>query len=223
MPHIAKVVCNQLGWTVPSGLDAKSDNAEYGPFEAHYHFGFEEWLFNKEHIITIEEGEFHFGFLECFNSNQNIPFPDLYDELFLFTQLYSNNNNPNQLNTKRIVAKVHFHRAVNHEIYQTILLQHPGIVTRMRNELETILINSPVLIDALHQFDLAAEDNKLFNFLFFAPHRFAIPNQGLNWEYLQMPFGNQQLLPNNFRLNHLGIVIINDLLNNQHIPQLINQ
>jgi len=220
MPHIAKLVCNRFGWTTPSGLDAKSDNAEYGPFEAQVHFGFEEWLFNREHIITIEEGEFHFGFLECFNNNQNIPFPNENEELFLFTQLYSNNENPNQLNTKRVVGKVHFHRAVNQEIYQTILLQHPGIVERMRNELEATLINSPVLIGALNQFDLAAQDNKLFNFLFFAPRRFNLPHEGVNWEYLNVPHGNQQLLPNNFGLNHLGLDVINDLLNNQHIPLL---
>ena len=223
MAYIAKLVCNRLGWTLPSGLDAKCDNIQSGLFEATFHFGFEEWLFNEGHIITIGEEEFQFGFLECFNNNQNIPFPNENDELFLFTQLYSNNNNPDQLNTKRVVGKVHFHRAVNHEIYQTILLQHPGIVERMRYELEAILMNSPVLNDALHQFDLAAEDNKLFNFLFFAPRRFPIPNEGHNWEYLNMPHGNQQLLPNNFGLNHLGIVVINDLLNNQHIPQLINQ
>lgn len=55
MPYIAKLVCNRFGWTVPSGLDAKSDNIQSGLFEARFHFGFEEWLFNENHSIDLED------------------------------------------------------------------------------------------------------------------------------------------------------------------------
>lgn len=59
MAKIAKLVCNRLGWTVPSGLDAKSDNVAYGPFEAQVHFGFGEWLFNEKDFIEIENTQYY--------------------------------------------------------------------------------------------------------------------------------------------------------------------
>ena len=217
MPYIAKLVCNRLGWTVPSGLDAKSDNTEFGPFEAHYHFGFEEWLFNEEHTINLGEHSYYFGFVECFRKNRNF---NSIPQLHLFTQLFSNTANPNQVNTKRYVGFLSGVEPITNDVYSAIINSHPGIVDRMRKELVTALANDPVLQLALTEYDEAAIERELFNCLYVRRNRHRIPAEGRNWEYLHIQQGLQQHLPNNFRLTEIGQDIIQQLQNNQNVPQI---
>jgi hypothetical protein len=218
MAYIAKLVCNRLGWTVPSGIDAKSDNVEYGPFEAQVHFGFEEWLFHENHSVELKDGLFFFGFVECFRNNRN--FNPIEHQLHLFTQLFSNAANPNQVNTKRYVGFLSGVYPITNEIYNEIIDSHPGIVDRMRTELILGLANDPILADALIEFDKAAENRELFNCLYLLRNRHSIPTQGNNWEYINIQWGAQQYLPNNFMLAEIGQDIILQLQNNQNIPQI---
>ena len=218
MAYIAKLVCNRLGWTVPSGLDAKSDNTEFGPFEAHYHFGFEEWLFNEQHTIDLEDGSYFFGFVECFRNNRN--FNPIEHQLHLFTQLFSNIANPNQVNTKRYIGFLSGVYPITNDAYNNIIDSHPGIVNRMRKELITALANDPVLQLALTEFDEAAIERELFNCLYVRRNRQHIPAEGRNWEYLNIQQGLQQHLPNNFRLTEIGQDIVQQLQNNQNVPQI---
>jgi hypothetical protein len=217
MTYIAKLVCNRLGWTVPSGLDAKSDNTEFGPFEAHYHFGFEEWLFNEQHTIDLEDGSYFFGFVECFRNNRNF---NTISQLHLHTQLFSNTASPNQVTTKRYVGFLSGVEPISNDVYTKIINSHPGIVDRMRKELITALANDPVIQDALTEFDKAAVERELFNCLYVRRNRLRIPAEGRNWEYLHIQQGLQQHLPNNLRLTEIGQDIIQQLQNNQNVPQI---
>ena len=217
MAYIAKLVCNRLGWTVPSGLDAKSDNVEYGPFEAKVHFGFEEWLFHENHSVELEDGRYFFGFVECFRNNRNFnPIPQLH----LHTQLFSNAANPNQVNTKRYVGFLSGVEPISEDVYATIIESHPGIVARMRNELIAALAIDPFLHAALDEFDDATVRQELFNCLYVRRNRHRTPAEGFNWEYLQIQQGLQQYLPNNFKLTEIGQDIIQQLQNNQNVPQI---
>lgn len=218
MPQIAKLVCNRLGWTVPSGLDAKSDNAEYGPFEARFHFGFEEWLFNEHHTIELQDGKYYFGFLECFRNNRNF---NTIDCLHLFTQLYSNSYNINQVNTKRYIGYLTSVEPISDGIYNQIIHEYPGIVDRMREELRNTLVNDPVLPLAIEEFNEALVKRELFNCLYLHRNRHKIPHFPQNWEYLRIPQGPQQYLPNSFRITDINYDNIQKLQNNQHIPQVL--
>ncbi len=217
MAYIAKLVCNRLGWTVPSGLDAKSDNVEYGPFEAQVHFGFEEWLYNETHSIELEDGRYYFGFVECFRNSRNF---NPIAQLHLFTQLFSNSANPNQVNTKRYVGSLSGVYPITKDVYAQIINSHPGIVDRMRKELITALANDPVLQEALVEFDEAAENQDLFNCLYVRRNRHRKPAVAHNWEYLQIQQGLQKHLPNNFGLTEIGQDFIQKLQNNQNTPQI---
>lgn len=217
MAYIAKLVCNRLGWTVPSGLDAKSDNVEYGPFEAHYHFGFEEWLFHENHTTELEDGHYFFGFVECFRNYRNF---NPISQLHLHTQLFSNASNPDQVNTKRYVGFLSGVEPISENVYATIIESHPGIVDRMRKELSAALGNDPVLQAALAEFDEAAVKQELFNCLYVRRNRHRAPAEGRNWEYIHITQGLQQYLPNNFRLTEIGQDIIQQLQNNQNVPQI---
>jgi hypothetical protein len=217
MPQIAKLVCNRLGWTVPSGLDAKSDNAEYGPFEARFHFGFEEWLFNEHHTIELQDGKYYFGFLECFRNNRNF---NTIDCLHLFTQLYSNELNINQVNTKRYIGYLTSVEPISDRIYNQIIQEHPGIVDRMREELKDALINDPILPLAIEEFNVAIVKRELFNCLYFRRNRHNTPPNRKNWEYLHIPQGPQQHLSNSFKIKDINFDNIQQLQNNQHIPQV---
>ena len=217
MPQIAKLVCNRLGWTVPSGLDAKSDNSEYGPFEAKFHFGFEEWLFNEHHTIELSDGKYYFGFLECFRNNRNF---NTIDCLHLFTQLYSNALNLNQVNTKRYIGYLTSVEPISDDIYNQIIQEYPGIVDRMREELSNALVNDPVLPLAIEEFNEAVVKRELFNCLYLHRNRHNTPSNRKNWEYLHIPQGPQQHLPNSFRIKDISYDNIQQLQNNQHIPQV---
>jgi len=217
MPSIAKLVCNRLGWTIPSGLDAKSDNVEYGPFEAQVHFGFEEWLFNETHSIELEDGRYYFGFVECFRKNRNF---NPINRLDLFTTLYPNVQNPGQVQTSRHIGYLSGVEPISATTYNLILTAHPGIVQRMRDELSIALVNAPVLAAALIEFDQAAVDCELFNCLYLRRNRRKPPREGQNYDYVNIPHGPQKSLPDNFRLTEISQRVIEELENNERIPQV---
>lgn len=217
MAYIAKLVCNRLGWTVPSGLDAKSDNVEYGPFEAQVHFGFEEWLFNENHSIELEDGHYFFGFVECFRNNRNF---NPINRLDLFTTIYPNALNPDQVQTSRHIGYLSGVEPISESTYNLILSAHPGIVQRMRDELSIALINDPVLPAALIEFDQAAIDRELFNCLYLRRNRRNPPKEGQNYDYVNIPRGPQQHLPGSFQLTEISQNVIDSLENNERIPQV---
>jgi hypothetical protein len=217
MAYIAKLVCNRLGWTVPSGLDAKSDNFEYGPFEAQVHFGFEEWLFNETHSIELEDGRYYFGFVECFRNNRNF---NPISRLDLFTTLYPNFQNPEQVQTSRHIGYLSGVERISETTYNLILTAHPGIAQRMRDELSISLVNDPVLHAALIEFDQAAIDRELFNCLYLRRNRRNPPREGQNYDYINIPRGPQKHLPGNFQLTEISQSVIDELENNERIPQV---
>ena len=218
MPLLAKLVCNRLGWTIPSGMDAKSGNAEFGPFESRFHFGFEEWLFNENHSIEKDGQTCHFGFVECFRNNRML---QLADSLHLFTELFPNLGNPNQVQTKRYVGYLVDVRSIDEATYDHILQTHPGIVQRMRAELSAALANDPVAVAALAAFDTAAEEQMLFNCHFVHGKRYNPPAEGRNWDYLVIRHGLQQYLPNHFADTNIGPDTIQELHNHQNVPQIL--
>jgi hypothetical protein len=217
MAKIAKLVCNRLGWTVPSGLDAKSDNVEYGPFEAQVHFGFEEWLFHENHSVELEDGNYYFGFVECFRRNRNF---NPITRLDLFTTLYPNIQNLNQIQTSRHIGYLSGVEPISETTYNIVLASHPGIIQRMRDELSSALVNDPVLPDALIEFDQAALNRELFNCLYLRRNRRNPPREGQNYDYVNIPRGPQQHLPGSFQLTEISQNVIDSLENNERIPQV---
>jgi len=217
MAKIAKLVCNRLGWTVPSGLDAKSDNFDFGPFEAQVHFGFEEWLFHKNHYVELEDVRYFFGFVECFRNNRNF---NPITRLDLFTTLYANAQNPNQVQTSRHIGYLSGVEPISETIYNLILATHRGIVQRMKDELSLALYNDPVLPAALIEFDQATNDRELFNCIFIRRNRRKPPREGRNYDYIRIPHGPQQHLPGNFQITEIPQSVIANLENNEYIPQV---
>ncbi len=66
MDMIARICWNSNGWTQPSGSNGKSSAKD--TFEGKYHFGYEEWLFNKAYNIN----GYNYGFLQQFNQDWNL-------------------------------------------------------------------------------------------------------------------------------------------------------
>jgi hypothetical protein len=212
MAYIAKLVCNRLGWTVPSGLDAKSDNTEYGPFEAHHHFGFEEWLFNEQHKINIKGETYFFGFVECFRNDST--FTEI-DVLHLGTELFR------PITTQRYVGYITYVSPVSEEEYRTILDHHPNIVDRMRNELIQALTDDDILDNALSIFNRTAEEGSLFNCKFIHGYRYNCPIANTNWHHLNHPFGVLSQLPKNFAVNTISIETIEKFRNYRRVPRIL--
>jgi hypothetical protein len=141
-------------------------------------------------------------------------------ELHLYTQLFSNAANANQVNTKRYVGFLSSVYPITTDVQNDIIASHPGLVHRMRMELIAALANDSVLLAALAKFDAAAAKHELFNCLYVRRQRHRTPDEDCNWEYLQINHGLQQHLPNNFSLTEIGQDVIPQLQNNQNVPQI---
>lgn len=213
MAYIAKLVCNRKGWTIPTGLDAKSDNVEYGPFEAHYHFGFEEWLFNDHHAINLNNSDFFFGFVECFNQDASI---NNIDILHLGTEIFR------PMTTQRYIGYITDVSRLSEEEYRTIQEQHPNIIDRMREELIQVITNEDVLENSLSIFNRAAENGLLFNCKFRQRYRYNCPPENTNWHYLTHPYGVLGQLPKSFSISTISPATVEKFHNYRRVPRLLS-
>jgi 2-polyprenyl-3-methyl-5-hydroxy-6-metoxy-1,4-benzoquinol methylase len=140
--------------------------------------------------------------------------------LNLFTTLYPNALNPNQKQTSRHVGYLSRVEPISESTYNLILANHPGIVDRMRDELSIALGNDPVLPSALNEFNQAVITRELFNCIFLRRNRRNPPRDGKNYDYVNIPRGPQKHLPTNFQLTEIPQSIIDELENNERIPQV---
>lgn len=208
MAYIAKLVCNRLGWTVPSGLDAKNEKKQSQLFEANYHFGFEEWLFNKSHQVTLNGETFNFGYIECFKNSK-----EFHDEIYLATKLYKNINHPNQKENQRLIGKLSGVKRLSENNFRSIFLQHEDLLNNLENDLRNTLGTSSKLSDALSVLRKAQDERWLFNVLYKNAYQYKLPEENENWDYLITPHGYNQLLPKNFHLHSIDNNQITTLLN----------
>lgn len=141
-------------------------------------------------------------------------------ELHLYTQLFSNAANANQVNTKRYVGLLSGVYPITPDVQNEIIASHAELVPRMRKELIAALADDSVLPVALDKFDATAARHELFNCLYVRRQRHRTPDEDCNWEYLQINHGLQQYLPNNFSLTEIGQDVIPQLQNNQNVPQI---
>ncbi len=165
----------------------------------------------------MEDASYYFGFVECFRKNRNF---NPISRLDLFTTLYPNVQNPEQVQTSRHIGYLSGVEPISETTYNIILTAHPGIVQRMRDELRTALVNDPVLPAALIEFDQAAIDRELFNCLYLRRNRRNPPREDQNYDYINIPRGPQQHLPGNFQLTDISQSVIDELENNKRIPQV---
>jgi hypothetical protein len=208
MAYIAKLVCNRLGWTFPSGLDAKNENTQSQLFEAIHHFGFEEWLFSKSHQVTLNGETFNFGYIECFkNSNE------FHDEIYLTTKLYKNINYPNQKEKHRLIGKLSGVKRLTDNNFRSIFHQHEDLLNTLENDLRNALGTSSKLNDALSVLRKAKNEGWLFNVLYKNAYRYKLPEENENWDYLITPHGFNGALPKNFNLQTIDNNQLTTLLN----------
>jgi hypothetical protein len=208
MAYIAKLVCNRLGWTVPSGLDAKNENAQSQLFESDYHFGFEEWLFNKAHQATLKGKTCNFGYIECFKNSNEFP-----KEIYLTTKLYKNSNYPNQQETQRLIGKLTGVERLTDNNFRSIFLQHENLITTLEGNLRNALGTSPKLSAALSVLRKAKDERWLFNVKYENAYRYKLPEENENWDYLNTPHGYNQALPKNFSIKQIEENQVETLLN----------
>ncbi len=215
MPPIARLVCNRNGWTTPSGTDCKFQDNHGFLHEAIYGFGFEEWLFRGFNFTDENQEKWYLGYLQGIDNQA-----DGYEanHLFLSTNLYPNQNAICPQHTKRIVGKLNLCKKLTiheKEIAHNILFdinqvqQFPNL---LRNELENGLLHDVRLQQALNSFDDHLANNNLFNVKFNSAQRFNLPNENINWNYLQWPHGIIHHIPDNFQLAHIANDQINDYL-----------
>jgi hypothetical protein len=211
MAYIAKLVCNRLGWTVPSGLDSKNENAQQ-LFESGYHFGFEEWLFNKAHQVSLDGKNYNFGYIECFKDSNVFP-----NELYLTTMLYKNSNYPNQQQKQILIGKLTGVERLTDLNYRSIFTQHENIITTMEGDLRSALGTSPKLNAALRVLRAAKDERWLFNVKYESAYRYKLPEENENWDYLNTPHGYNKVLPKNFQLHPIDNSELSMLLNSNRL------
>lgn len=89
--YFTRLTSNFNNWEKPSGADGKCGvgDSTSNLYEAHNHFGWEEWLF-EDYVSNKHNPEKEcFGFIEAFNNkNRNI---DFIDRLYLYTKICNNN------------------------------------------------------------------------------------------------------------------------------------
>lgn len=143
----ARVSYNTNNWIFPSGLSGKSRN-NY-THEAQYGFGFEEWLFSKDHFLLDEKKEeYHYGYIEGIHKNYEKG--DEKEPLKLFTI-------NNDLKQRFIVAEITKWEYVYPNESSYIVNQNLGLVTGMKRQVETATGNSVI---PLNQFDKHANNNQ---------------------------------------------------------------
>lgn len=136
----ARLSYNNNNWIFPSGQSGKSRN-NY-THEGQFGFGFEEWLFSKDHFLLDEKKEeYHYGYIEGIHKNY-----EKGDEKELL-KLFTINND---LKQRFIVAKITKWEYVSPKESLFIVNQNRELIKSMRNQVGTATAN-PIV--SLNQFD----------------------------------------------------------------------
>lgn len=147
---------NSNNWENPSGPIGKSRNR--GVHEYDYGFGFEEWLFSKNHFLLDKNGEkCCYGYLEGINKNYTEG--DENEPLVLFT---INNN----LHQRFIVGEIKIWQPINEIESANLIQQNPELIETMREQVAESTNNNVV---ALEKFDFHRDNqngHQLFNIKF---------------------------------------------------------
>jgi hypothetical protein len=88
--YFTRLTPNFNNWEKPSGADGKCgvNDSNSALYEAHNHFGWEEWLFEDYVSNKHNPDKECFGFIQAFNRNKKI---DFIDRLYLYTKICNNN------------------------------------------------------------------------------------------------------------------------------------
>jgi hypothetical protein len=89
--YFTRLTPNFYNWEKPSGADGKCgvNDSNSALYEAHNHFGWEEWLFEDYFKFKGDPNKECFGFIEAFNDkNKKI---DFIERLYLYTKICNNN------------------------------------------------------------------------------------------------------------------------------------
>lgn len=152
----ARLSYNTNNWQNQSGPYGKSRNL--GVHEYDYGFGFEEWLFSQNHLLSDKnEKKYHYGYLEGINKNYKQG--DENESLVLFT---INNN----LHQRFIVGEIKIWQKVDVNESSQIVENYPEIINEMREQVDNTTNNNVV---ALNKFDLHRNNqngHQLFNIKF---------------------------------------------------------
>ena len=89
--QITRLTWNSKNWVIPSGRDNKCKGKSN--YECIAGFGWEEWLFNENHIVDINGTEYQYGFIQCFNSQAHLN--KTFKELHLYTRMCNGNCSSN--------------------------------------------------------------------------------------------------------------------------------
>lgn len=207
MAHITKLVCNHIGWTSPSGGDCKSLSPHL--FE-HNGFGYEEWLFRGFHQ-TINGENYYLGFIQGFQNHANANQIGTID-IYLSTTLYPDRGNC-LTNTKRIIGKLE-------ECSYFSPFENPAIANGFFDE-NNVHVGIGLLANEAHGlFDI---QQRPFNVKFKRGFRYQVPAANQKWNFLNVPHGIIQYLPDNFVLEHQipENFIDQYLLLNGNMPQIL--
>ncbi|MCX6171315.1 MAG: hypothetical protein NT048_00565 [Flavobacterium sp.] len=157
-----RLTFNNREWQLPSGQYGKSKNIN--THECDYGFGFEEWLFSKNHVLLDKDGKkYHYGYLEGINKNYNIE--DENDSLTLFTI----NNTTRQ---RFIVCVINVWKSISTEESAIIVQQNPLLIDSMREQVRAVVPDSQLSVDKFNKHvnnDLDVNANRpmqLFNIKF---------------------------------------------------------
>ena len=136
-----RLTFNNREWQLPSGHYGKSKNTN--THECEYGFGFEEWLFSKNHVLLDKDGKkYHYGYLEGINKNYNIE--DENDSLTLFTI----NNTTQQ---RFIVGVINVWKSISTEESAIIVQQNPLLIDSMREQVRAVVPDSQLSVDKFNK------------------------------------------------------------------------
>jgi hypothetical protein len=85
MSYITRLTWNSKDWNLPSGFSNKSVKNEN--YEADSGFGWEEWLFNSNHVLN----GYQYGFIQCFTAKSHRG--KIFTDLHLYTRKIELNGN----------------------------------------------------------------------------------------------------------------------------------
>lgn len=136
--YVTRLSWNSKGWQSPSGRNNKCrGNDSSLLYECKAGFGWEEWLFKKEHQLVIppDNQEFQYGFLQCFN--HSIPLEEvIYENVYLTSRKCIGSCNPANQGNYYAVAKIKTLIRLNTTQSHTVntYFEQNGLITNMGNE-----------------------------------------------------------------------------------------
>lgn len=162
---------NNNNWQFPSGIIGKSPNNT--THEGIYGFGFEEWLFSQNHVISDKNGnKIQIGYIEGIHRNYQVQ--DEQQPLTLFTIMY-----PGAI--RIIVGTIPKWQKISQYESSQIVNNNPILIQEMRRQVAEATNNN---IEAIGKFDLhQAHQNgfQLFNVKFETFDDLYIHNVVLNY------------------------------------------